>query len=254
MHNAASHYSNPKNRNRLRDVPAYLKPHPLARLGLAGSSAGTWQVDEKTGERTGAYYCDKLPAWRELDRPRSHVEICGWYVDSFASETCEPHVLQLPSRGGELLYVPATHRTDCDGVTLYLGDIVRGAPNGDAYDNSNTLEGKAWQRANRCAELEAERSREDDAKFQAERRCKEMRDESAQLLAQILADRAALAEHPLAEMVALAESGEHADAFKGAARAAHALRERIASARAERAHLSVRRRELRSNFWLAVEG
>ena len=232
MQTATAYYAKPGNRKARARFPKGF-----------GSGGGVWET-KSDGTRTGTYWCDKFPAdWRELARPKRGrlPKVCGWYADSWQNATVEPHVLQLPSREGEVLYVPATSHTNCDGVTLYLGDVVR-EPADDAEDAIHD----AWARANRCAELEAERARKEDAEFQAEGECERLAEESAKLLAQILADRAAMPQ--------LAPFTKERRVQTAHARAAGALEERIAHARLERSANFARRRELRACPWLIVEG
>lgn len=252
MLTAQKYYANPANRRRAlycaRGNSCVRVPGQLwaLRLRVCPDGGGTWAVDDKTGERTGAFFLDRFPdGWRKLERPARQYrpQICDWYADNECRETIRPHVLQLPSRGGEVLYVPAVDHSDADGVTLYLGDVIRGAAGGDS-DTSDTIR-EAWGRANRCAELAAEEARDYDMRLQAEEECERLAEESAQLLAQILADRAALAAFPFAE-----ERGTYA----AHARAAEALESRIDDARESRRANFARRRELRASPWLVLEG
>jgi hypothetical protein len=253
MLTAQKYYAKPENRRRALECargnsPVRVPGHLWAlRLRACPAGGGVWAVNEKTGERTGAYTCDRFPAWRKLDRPRSRIrgeEISDWYADTDGCETIRPYVLQLPSRGGARLYVPATDRSDSDGVTLYLGDVIREA--GSGGDDCDAVR-DAWQRANRCAELEAEAAREADMRFQAEQECERLAEESAKLLAQILEDRRAHAEFVKGCNPAACSEPAHR-------RALHALCERIDNARESRHANFARRRELRASPWLIEEG
>jgi hypothetical protein len=141
----------------------------IARRVLAGTS-GNWHK-RHNGEQV--YFCDTWPAgWRDLGdvhaiRDSGFVSIRhnGWYADDMQSALIIGRVLQLPAaRDGSPRYVPATHSSEWDGVTLYLNDVC---------DNLRD----AVFRADRCAEIQAEESRDDNAKFQAEQRIESLRED-----------------------------------------------------------------------------
>lgn len=148
-------------------------------------AAGRWARDY-TGPKAGRpYYIDSLEAtgWR-MTGDASDVlrnagawraaDGCNWYADNYQYAVIKSAVLQLPSRAGVPVYIPATYCTDWDGATCY------------PLDRYDTPEDAARAAAG-YAEKEAEESREYYAKDRAEQDITEAREQIHRINAQALA-------------------------------------------------------------------
>lgn len=91
------------------------------------------------------------------------VRHCGWFADHHRDALIVGAVVQLPAVDGNPQYYAATYCDEWDGITVYL-DHWSNEPEDCAY------------RADRCAEREAEESREFHAREQAERDIEEARE------------------------------------------------------------------------------
>lgn len=93
-------------------------------------------------------------------------DACGFYCDSWQSETIRGGVERI--RGAACtLYVPVTYCTGWDGVTYHMRDayrVERGSPEEDHEEARRDCAAMAYN----IAEREADRAREDDAKYRAE--------------------------------------------------------------------------------------
>ena len=114
-------------------------------------------------------YVDSFEAlgWRQCGdshdiAPRA-VRHAGWYCDHHQSGLIRGAVVQIPARGGVPRYYAATYCTDWDAITIRLDDW------------SNEPEDCAY-RADECARIEAEESREAYAKDQAEQDIEQARE------------------------------------------------------------------------------
>ncbi|WP_051657162.1 hypothetical protein [Acidiphilium angustum] len=137
---------------------------------------GVWQAD-KNGVRCGdntmgsrrEYYIDDWPeGWRDLgdcQKVNTNINHNGWYENAFLDSRAviRGRVLQIPGRKGKPIYIPGIYWTDADGVTIY------------PLDQHDDPKDCAW-RADRYAEIAAEQSREDDAKYRAEQEIDECRE------------------------------------------------------------------------------
>lgn len=148
-------------------------------------AAGRWARDY-TGPKAGRpYYIDSLEAtgWR-MTGDASDVlrnagawraaDGCNWYASDDQGAVIKSAVLQLPSRDGSPVYIPATYCSDWDGATCYPLDW---------YDTPED----AARAAAGYAETEAEESREYYAKDRAEQDITEAREEIHRINAQALA-------------------------------------------------------------------
>jgi hypothetical protein len=148
-------------------------------------AAGRWASDY-TGYTSGRpYYIDDLaaPGWRVTGDASDVLRnagawraagICDWYADDHHGAVIKSAVLQLPSRNGCPVYIPATYCSDWDGATCW------------PLDQHNTPEDAAHAAAG-YAEREAEQSREFYARDRAEQDIAEAREEIHRINAQALA-------------------------------------------------------------------
>lgn len=148
-------------------------------------AAGRWATDYTGPKANRPYYIDSLEAtgWRMTgdasDVLRSAgawraADSCNWYADNDHSETIKSAVLQLPSRDGSPVYIPATYCSDWDGATCY------------PLDQYDTPEDAARAAAG-YAETEAEKSREWQARDRAEQDEAEARHEIHRINVEALA-------------------------------------------------------------------
>lgn len=113
----------------------------------------------------------------------SYIRHTGWYCDSLQSGVIEGHVIKLRCPKGTL-YIPSTKCTEWDGVTYYLDDAYLVEKGGDEGEHANAIY-EVSRTADRCAELQAEESREDDAKYQAESKIETLEEETRDLLKEV---------------------------------------------------------------------
>jgi hypothetical protein len=148
----------------------------------------------------------------------------GWYVDNFRDETTHGIVLQLPSRDGKPLYVPACSDPWNDGCCT-----------ADFHSTTDTLR-DAMHAADGMAERYAEDAREDDAKFQAEQQIEDKRSEicDARKLASLLVADLRTAGHTLPPSTR------------------NVVRSRIRALRSEVERAHERIVKLTENYWEAV--
>jgi len=186
---------------------------------------GTWQTGDEARGDDRAYYCDNLPSGlRDIGDSHEIIRLnhTGWFADHFYDSVIRGRVLQLPSRNGEPVYIPATYCTGWDGVTLYPLD---------QYDDKDDCA----RAADSYAENESDRSREFYAKDAAEQdilSCKEdMKDNIERF-------------HIIAKAARPANLG---------AVLCPLVLEKLSALR-ESNHANARRiQELKDNYWLAVE-
>lgn len=168
---ASAHHCNWRN-----NVARPFKPQP---------SACNWQHDY-TGPRSARPYlidCLESPGWRVTGDASDVLRSagawraagdCNWYADHYQEAVIKSAVLQLPSRDGLPVYIPATYCSDWDGATCY------------PLDQYDTPEGAARAAAG-YAETEAEKSREWQARDRAEQDTAEARQEIHRINTEALA-------------------------------------------------------------------
>jgi hypothetical protein len=100
----------------------------------------------------------------------------GYWVSHFALIRGAVVCLKT-SRGA--YYIPATYCTEWDGITLHMknAEIV---PKGSDNDAHTSAKCEAALFSNECARYEAERANEDDKKYRAEEKVRELREELEQ--------------------------------------------------------------------------
>lgn len=147
--------------------------------------AGRWAPDYTGPKSDRPYYLDSLDAmgWRQTGDASDILrkaygnraaDGCDWYADNLQDAVIKSAVLQLPSRNGSPVYIPATYCTYWDGATCY------------PLDQYDTPEAAARVAAG-YAERAAEESRDADARDAAEQQIEEKRAEIHEI------NRAALA-------------------------------------------------------------
>lgn len=135
--------------------------------------AGRWDADYKGPKSGRPFYIDSLAAtgWRQTGDARDVLknagcwraaESCDWYADNHFDSVIKSAVLQLPSRDGQPVYIPATYCSGWDGATCW------------PLEWHDTPESAANSAAG-YAEKEAEESREYYAKDAAEQQTEEQR-------------------------------------------------------------------------------
>lgn len=125
----------------------------------------------------GLVYCDNLDVlgWRHVGDAHDLAPLgyTGWYADNHQDGMYVGVVLQLPSRNGIEQFVPAIRHTDWDTATVYLNEV---GPD----------KREAARAADRNAEIEAEASREADARDSAQQQIAEARDQIHVINRQVL--------------------------------------------------------------------
>ena len=169
-------------------------------IGYTGGHWGpTYSNDNKKMyltdlEQIGEYLGDAHKLARRLD-------CTGYYSDNFQHGTIKFGVLKLRHARG-IDYIPVTYSDEWDGVTAYIGDAYRVDKGQDQDVHDAAIRDMAY-RADRCAELEADACRDDDAKQRAEEQISEHQDaiqqaraEARQLIAAIREQRQQAAINP----------------------------------------------------------
>lgn len=163
----------------LAENPTYTHYHDwrnnVARPFKRQPSACNWQRDY-TGHKSGRPYlidCLESPGWRVTGDASDVLrnagawraaDGCNWYADHHYDAVIKSAVLQLPSRDGSPVYIPATYCSDWDGATCW------------PLDRYDTPEDAARAAAG-YAEREAEESRDYYARDAAEQEIEEKRAE-----------------------------------------------------------------------------
>lgn len=108
---------------------------------------------------------------------RRAFDYTGYYADNFQCELIKPYIVRIKTNRG-LFIAPAISYSDSDMATIYLSQ-------GGYIDKTQDFEREyeAWAytcagRADRIAEREAEKAREDDAKWQAESQTDDLKAEN----------------------------------------------------------------------------
>ena len=176
---------------------------------------------------------DYLGDWCEFSGGgRMLRDTTGFYSDSWCSDTIQGGVERIRTARGTY-YVPVTYCTGWGGVTYYMADaeiVERGATECD----HDTAKHEAARSAYHYAEREADRAREDDAKYRAE---EQIADARAEIHETNKAARALLAE------IRGREFTENVCA---------ALRHRLREYLADRKRLFKLIAERQENYWTAV--
>jgi hypothetical protein len=97
--------------------------------------------------------------------PRS-FDHSGWYADNYQDALIVGHVYRMRCPRGTL-YIPATVNTGTDGAVYYINDAER-APKGATEEQHDQACRGAAKSADYYAEIEADESREYEAKDRAE--------------------------------------------------------------------------------------
>lgn len=100
----------------------------------------------------------------------------GWYADNYQEALIKCGVSRLRTNRG-IYYIPVTYSTDYDGAIHHMGDaeiVARGTREEQAHEMAIA---DVAARADRCAEILAEKEREYQAKNAAETRIDEIADE-----------------------------------------------------------------------------
>ena len=109
---------------------------------------------------------DYLGDWMQFATYRDMRDTNGFYSDSWCSDTIKGGVERIRSARG-VFYVPVTYCTGWDGVTYYMADAER-VDKGATEADHEQAQREAAASAYHYAEREADRAREDDAKYRAE--------------------------------------------------------------------------------------
>jgi hypothetical protein len=120
---------------------------------------------------------EKIADSHELIRLR-HT---GYYSDSFQHGVIRGAIVKLKTARG-VYYIPATYFTEFDGVTLHMqsAELVETKGNKRRARLDDCHEGASVRMAylaDSYAEHEAEKAREDDAKFQAEQKIESLKED-----------------------------------------------------------------------------
>ena len=131
---------------------------------------------------------DYLGDWGTFLRGRCW-DATGFYSDNWANDTIRGGVEKIRTPRG-VLYVPVTYCTGWDGVTYYMSAAEIVPRGSDQEEHEKAIREACWSAYN-YAESEADESREDEAKYQAEEQIASAR---AEIHATNKAARALLAE------------------------------------------------------------
>jgi hypothetical protein len=120
--------------------------------------------DEKGNMRL--YDLDKYDAVEIQQISRRSFDHTGYYADNFQMDLIMPKVIKIKTSRG-LFVAPAIEYSDCDQAAIYFseGVFIPKDENSEEYDKTML---SAARIADHIAEKEAERSREENAKYQAE--------------------------------------------------------------------------------------
>jgi hypothetical protein len=161
----------------------------------------------------------------------------GYYSDSFCSDVIRGAIVKLKTSRG-VYYIPATYCTGYDGITLHMqsAEKVEKGLSEDFHEGATT---RAAYLSDSYAEREAERAREDDAKFQAEVKIESLKEDK---------QRAREAAHGLIQDIrAQRAKGDIAAGICALlTRELHQLRQDIKNANAFI-------NDLKGNYWLSVD-
>jgi hypothetical protein len=166
-----------------------------------------------------------------------NLNYTGFFCDSCQSGVIRGAVVKLRSARGTH-YIPATYCTEWDVVTLYISNAENVPKGADecAHDNAKR---EAARSSDHYANREAETARDDDAKFQAEQKIEEYREEITQSRAEVREIVQAIREQRQAGAI-------NPVICKALINKIHELREYVRDRFANIA-------ELKNNYWLSVD-
>lgn len=178
---------------------------------------------------------EKIGDSHEILSPR--MRNTGYYCDNFCNGVIRGAIVKLRTSRGTY-YMPATYCTEWEGVTLHMGsaEIVEKGLSENCHEGARI---RCAYLADSYAEREAERARDEDAKFQAEQKIESLQEDK---------QRAREAAHDLiADIRAQRQRGDIAAGICALlTRELHQLRQDIKNANAFI-------KDLRANYWLAVD-
>lgn len=193
---------------------------------------GRWSDDREE------FYCENFEGFREIGRADEvaksegcwrSIDHTGWYTDHWQSDTMAGYVLQLPSRGGVPVYVPATKHSEWDGVTIYpkhrYDDKMECARAADSY-----------------AEEAAEKERDYQAKEQANHDIEQAHTEMKENI------------FTAGELLSELKQAKASNLCKALPTIMRQVAADLRKFREENHRLLKRIKELRDNYWKAVEG
>ena len=126
------------------------------------------------------YNLDNFDAVPIQDISRRAFDYSGYYADNFQHELIKPYIVRIKTSRG-LFIAPAIAYSESDIAMIYLQDGQL-CPRDE---NSNEYESAAYSAAriaDSIAEREAERGRDEDAKFQAEQEAENLKDDNKKAL------------------------------------------------------------------------
>jgi len=132
---------------------------------------------------------DQFDAIPIQDVSRRAFDYSGYYADNFQIELIKPYIVKIKTSRG-LFIAPAIAYSDSDMATIYLS-------RGQMVEKGGDTEAGAYECAriaDSIAEREAERGRDDDAKYQAEQEVENLKDDNKQALKEARALIAAIRE------------------------------------------------------------
>jgi hypothetical protein len=135
------------------------------------------------------YRLDDFEAIPIQDISRRAFDYSGYYADNFQCELIKPYIVKIKTSRG-LFIAPAIAYSDSDISTVYLS-------RGQIVEKGGDIEAGAYECAriaDSIAEREAERGRDDDAKYQAEQEAENLKDDNKQALKEARALIAAIRE------------------------------------------------------------
>lgn len=178
---------------------------------------------------------EKIGDCHEILSPR--LRNTGYYCDNFYNGVIRGAVVKLKTSRGTY-YMPATYCTEWEGVTLHMesAEKVEKGLSENCHEGART---RCAYLADSYAEREAERARDEDAQFQAEQKIESLKEDK---------QRARKEAHSLiADIRAQRQRGEIAAGICALlTRELHQLKQDIKNANAFI-------KDLRSNYWLAVD-
>lgn len=164
--------------------------------------AKLWPLSHLHRGEDGRIYIDDIEPLGEdigsaheiISRAGYRHDTTGYYMDYHQFDTCVPKVAKVRSSKGTL-YIPVLTFTDCDGVTFILKDAVLVDKGADENEHeSGKVEAARY--ADRCAEIHAKESREENLKYEAQEQAdeqigaaKELRKRATMLIGEVRAIR-----------------------------------------------------------------
>lgn len=182
------------------------------------------------------YNLENFDAVPIQDISRRAFDYRGYYADNFQHELIKPYIVRIKTSRG-LFIAPAIAYSESDIATIYLqdGQLCPRDENSSEYESAAY---SAARIADSIAEREAERCRDDDAKFQAEQEAENLKDDNKKALQDARALIAAIREQ------------KTIGAIVGPI--CKALISEIKGLRAEIRRNNARIQALKNDYWLAV--